>query len=43
MGGLAAAIVRVGGMEIQKESDQIVQKSGLIKTGEVAVTAAGKI
>jgi O-acetyl-ADP-ribose deacetylase (regulator of RNase III) len=42
-GGVAAAIVRRGGIEIQKESDEYIKKHGPLKTGEVAVTGAGKL
>jgi len=38
-GGVAAAIVRRGGPEIQKESDAI----GFVPEGHVAVTGAGKL
>ncbi len=38
-GGVAGAIVRKGGYEIQKESDRI----GFVPVGEVAVTGAGKL
>jgi O-acetyl-ADP-ribose deacetylase (regulator of RNase III) len=42
-GGVAAAIVRRGGKEIQEESDEYIKKHGALKTGEVAVTGAGKL
>lgn len=42
-GGVAAAIVRAGGYEIQKESDEYVRKNGPVPTGEVGVTGAGKL
>ena len=42
-GGVAGAIVRRGGREIQMESDEYVRKNGPVKTGEVAVTSAGKL
>ncbi|MEM1508642.1 MAG: ADP-ribose-binding protein [Thermofilaceae archaeon] len=42
-GGVAAAIVRKGGWEIQDESDQYVRKYGPVPVGEVAVTGAGKL
>lgn len=42
-GGVAAAIVRRGGEEIQTESDEYVKTHGPLKTGEVAVTGAGKL
>ncbi len=38
-GGVAGAIVRRGGYEIQKESDSI----GYVPVGEVALTGAGKL
>jgi len=42
-GGVAGAIVKNGGFSIQKESDKYVEKCGPVKTGEVAVTSAGKL
>jgi len=42
-GGVAAAIVRAGGYEIQRESDEYVRKHGPVPTGEAAVTGAGKL
>ena len=42
-GGVAAAIVRAGGYEIQKESDEYVRKHGPVPTGEAAVTGGGKL
>ncbi|MFP3218516.1 ADP-ribose-binding protein [Acidianus sp.] len=42
-GGVAYAIVRKGGKEIQEESREYVRKHGPLKTGEVAVTSAGKL
>lgn len=42
-GGVAGAIVRKGGVEIQKESNEYVRKHGPLKVGEVAVTKAGKL
>ncbi len=42
-GGVAAAIVRRGGIEIQEESDEYIRKHGPLRTGEVAVTGAGKL
>lgn len=41
--GLAAAISKQGGPEIQKESDSIVEKHGIIRTGECTVTGHGKL
>jgi len=42
-GGVAGAIVRKGGYEIQKESDEILRKNGPVPTGEAVVTNAGKL
>ena len=42
-GGVAGAIVRRGGYEIQKESDEIIAKMGPIPTGEAVVTGGGKL
>ncbi|AWR98014.1 ADP-ribose-binding protein [Acidianus sulfidivorans JP7] len=42
-GGVAYAIVKKGGYEIQKESDEYVKKYGPVNTGDVAVTSAGKL
>lgn len=42
-GGVAGAIVRKGGYEIQKESDEYVRKNGPVKTGNAAVTSGGKL
>ena len=42
-GGVAAAIVRRGGKEIQEESDEHIKKHGPLRTGEVAVTGAGRL
>ena len=42
-GGVAGAIVRRGGREIQVESDEYVRRNGPVKTGNVAVTSAGKL
>ncbi|KLO22782.1 Appr-1-p processing protein [Marinitoga sp. 1197] len=42
-GGVAAAIVKAGGYQIQKESDEYIKNNGIIKTGEVAVTKAGSL
>ncbi|MCX7653179.1 MAG: macro domain-containing protein [Fervidobacterium sp.] len=40
-GGVAGIIVRKGGSQIQKESDEYVKKYGPVKPGNVAVTTAG--
>lgn len=42
-GGVAGAIVRRGGKEIQEESDEYIKKHGPLEVGEVAVTRAGKL
>jgi len=40
-GGLAAAIVRAGGRDIEEESQQYIREHGPVPTGSVAVTSAG--
>lgn len=42
-GGVAYAIVKKGGYEIQRESDEYIRKHGPVPVGEVAVTSAGKL
>lgn len=42
-GGVAGAIVRVGGYVIQEESNQWVREHGAVPTGQVAVTGPGKL
>jgi putative ATPase len=42
-GGLAAAIARAGGPEIQRESDEWVRKNGLARHDRPAVTGAGRL
>ncbi|MEZ0346599.1 MAG: ADP-ribose-binding protein [Infirmifilum sp.] len=42
-GGVALAIVRKGGDQIQRESDEYVSRYGPVPTGEVAVTGAGRL
>ncbi len=42
-GGVAGAIVREGGYEIQKESDEIVKKHGKVNTGDAVVTSGGRL
>lgn len=42
-GGVAGAIVSRGGYLIQEESDAWVRRHGVVPTGQVAVTGAGKL
>lgn len=42
-GGVAGAIVRKGGIEIQIESDEYIKRHGPLPVGGVAVTKAGKL
>ncbi|MGC8873036.1 MAG: macro domain-containing protein [Chloroflexia bacterium] len=42
-GGVAGAIVRKGGPEIQEESDAWVRRYGPVPTGSAAVTGAGRL
>ncbi len=42
-GGVALAIGRAGGKIIQEESNAIVRKRGLLKTGESAITSGGNL
>ncbi|KAK2493462.1 LOW QUALITY PROTEIN: hypothetical protein MC885_011876 [Smutsia gigantea] len=42
-GGLAQALVKAGGFEIQKESKAYISKFGRIPTGGVAFTTAGRL
>jgi O-acetyl-ADP-ribose deacetylase (regulator of RNase III) len=42
-GGVAGAIVRAGGYEIQDESRRWVREHGDVPTGGVAITGAGKL
>jgi putative ATPase len=42
-GGVAGVISRKAGPNLQKESNEYVQKYGKVKTGEVAVTSAGDL
>jgi len=42
-GGVAGAIVRRGGREIQEESDRLVRDRGPVPPGEAVVTGAGRL
>lgn len=42
-GGVAGAIVRRGGYEIQEESDRWVRTHGPVRTGSAAITGAGRL
>lgn len=42
-GGVALALVRRGGHEIQRESDEFIKRHGPLGRGEVAVTTAGRL
>ena len=42
-GGVAGAILRRGGLDIQLESDLWVERHGKVPTGSVAITAAGTL
>lgn len=42
-GGVAAAIVRKGGEEIQRESNKIVSQYGPLETGDAVATTAGRL
>jgi len=42
-GYVSEALVKKGGTVIQQESDQLVQESGQIPTGQVAVTGPGRL
>jgi O-acetyl-ADP-ribose deacetylase len=42
-GGLAGALVRAGGREIQEESDRWVAEHGPLSPGRAAVTGAGRL
>lgn len=42
-GGVAGAIVRRGGMGIQRESDEIVRNHGPVPVGEAVVTSGGRL
>ncbi|KAM5336100.1 protein mono-ADP-ribosyltransferase PARP9 isoform 2-T3 [Glossophaga mutica] len=42
-GGLALALVKAGGREIQEESTRSVSRLGKIPTGKIAITGAGRL
>ncbi|XP_038586826.1 LOW QUALITY PROTEIN: protein mono-ADP-ribosyltransferase PARP14-like [Micropterus salmoides] len=42
-GGVAAALSKAGGPQVQKESSAIVKQTGKIPTGEVVVTTGGNL
>jgi len=42
-GGVALAIVRKGGKEIQEESNEIIKRRGPLKTGEAVLTKGYKL
>ncbi|KAB0403210.1 hypothetical protein E2I00_011186, partial [Balaenoptera physalus] len=42
-GGLAQALVKAGGLEIQEESRRHISLYGKIPTGDIAITGAGKL
>ncbi|MGD0651525.1 MAG: macro domain-containing protein [Verrucomicrobiia bacterium] len=42
-GGVAWAIVRKGGHEIQEESDAIIARRGPLETGDTVITSGGKL
>ncbi|XP_032190879.1 protein mono-ADP-ribosyltransferase PARP9 isoform X4 [Mustela erminea] len=42
-GGLAQALVKAGGSEIQEESRRLVSRFGKIPTGKIATTKAGRL
>jgi len=42
-GGVAGAIVRKGGREIQEESSRWVREHGPVRTGTAAITGAGRL
>ena len=42
-GGVAGAIARKGGPEVQRESDEWVRAHGPVRTGTAAITGAGRL
>lgn len=42
-GGVAGAIVRTGGRDIQRESDEWVRQHGRVPTGGAAITGGGRL
>jgi len=42
-GGVAGAIRRKGGLEIQKECDEIISQRGAIPTGDAVITTGGNL
>ena len=42
-GGVAGAIVRAGGREIQRQSDAWIARHGRVPTGRAAITGAGRL
>ncbi|XP_030018799.1 protein mono-ADP-ribosyltransferase PARP14-like [Sphaeramia orbicularis] len=42
-GGVAAALSKAGGPQVQKESSRLVQQKGKIRTGEVVMTTGGNL
>lgn len=42
-GGVAGAIARAGGSEIQRESSEWVRQNGPVSTGSAAITGAGRL